>query len=92
MKRLQLLAMFGGLLAVLVVVLATKYGVAGVGAALGCLREGLAELTDAESLMLMGMLLFCGAGLCVFRAARAKGASFAQVRCGSTGFSGELPV
>ncbi len=92
MKRRQLLAMCGGLLAVLVVVLATRHGVAGVGAALGRLREGLAELPDAESLMLMGMLLFCGAGLCVFRAARAKRASVAEVRCGSTGFSGGLPV
>ncbi len=91
-KRRQLLAICGSLLAVLVVVLATRHGVPGVGAALGRLREGLAELPDAESLILMGMLLFCGAGLCVFRAARDTRASVVQVRCGSTEFSGGLPV
>lgn len=67
-------------------------GHSAVVAAMVRVGEGVAEMPDPESLLLMGVALCCGAALCVYRAARAKRASAKDVRfnVGSLSRSGGL--
>ncbi len=87
MKRLQWLGMSVALAGGVVVALVAIHGHVEIGSVLGRWREALAEMPDSESLMLIGTLFFCGAGLCVCRAAGVDQASVAEVRCGSTAIS-----